>query len=99
MLQPTIFLTPKAAPDGLGSLSREQVDHDCQEQPTLECWNVRQVSHPFLIWFLGVEFMLELILGNGVGVFGVGGFLFHGAFAFALQPQLTHDASDSRTAA
>ena len=97
--QPTIFLTPKAAPDGLGSLSREQVDHDCEKQPALERWNVRQISHPCLIGFFSIEFPLELILGNRVGVLGVSGFLFYCAFAFALEPKFTHDACDSRTTA
>jgi hypothetical protein len=79
-------LTLKAAPCGLGSLPREQIDHDGQEQPTLERWNVRQISHPFLIGFFSVEFALELVLGNRVGVLGVGGFLLDDAFAFALEP-------------
>jgi hypothetical protein len=95
---PTIFLTLKAVPYGLGSLPREQVDHDGWEQPTLEHWNVRQVSDPFLIWFSGIKFSLELVLVNRVRVIGVSGFL-NDTFAFALETEFVHDASDSRTAA
>jgi hypothetical protein len=92
MLQPTTFLTPKAAPYGLGSLSREQIQRHRQIKPALRCWQVGNVAGPFQVGFARVERSLELVLSNRVRVLAVRCFLLDSTFAFSFKPLFTHDA-------